>query len=485
MANRGKPSPQCSGFTQQDERCGNKARRGQTTCGRCRGKREGSSASQDRASLREVEAAAHEASSSWRDRPVAFKELDATLQAAGCGQPADRAPLVEITRGPDGTSFVLAANPTHEFGVVTSHPETAAVEITDPTAAGLPAEATVNGRHLRDALRDHNAAEQKSLTAADIQFPDGETSVSVGRSAADRAQPDIADELRLATAKKMLDAVAEPRWRQGTTARSFAAEGARIAACASKDKDRPIMTRVAVGEWNGVKRLVSTNGHMLAVTQENLPEGLPKETMLRASDLTAFEKTVNAHLGNRDAALGMSNGAVDGVDVHGFHVGQARFVTSDMSRHGEFANWKCLIPPDKESQTSIVTVPSSALESFDKKARVHKATDEAGRRVVDFSVTKEDGTVTRLDWSLPAVADFVAGNLPASGSGEGLLAAGEKVRYNAHLMRSTTAAVAPERGEVEMRRMDALKPLLIVPAGSPADPAMASRLALQMPLRIT
>ena len=139
-----------------------------------------------------------EAVEEWEDRPVTLDELRGVLQAVGCGAAAGRAPLVRIRRDENGTTATAAIH-------VPGSDTVSGFEIVDPFAAGDPAEATVNGRHLLDAIKQTPAADRKTLTAADIDVADGTLRVA-GHDAGDDDSR-AAAEARVA-AEAIIDAAA-------------------------------------------------------------------------------------------------------------------------------------------------------------------------------------------------------------------------------------------------------------------------------------
>ena len=155
---------------------------GGSVCGHCARRRSaGNSTSAQRSKQEATNASAQisDEPTPWSDRSVSLSELSEVLGVAGCGRQPNLAPLVEITQGPDGTSFVTVA----ELGDTDSH-SLGALEIIDPTAVAEAARTVeVNGRSLHDAINDHSAAERRSFALSDISISD-DGEVRVGNAEA-------------------------------------------------------------------------------------------------------------------------------------------------------------------------------------------------------------------------------------------------------------------------------------------------------------
>lgn len=154
-----------------------------SVCGHCARRRAaGSNRTAPRQGKQEAVSAADHAvdgPTPWVDRPVSLSELSAVLDVAGCGKQQPLAPLVEITQGPEGTSFVTVA----DLGDKDS-PSLGALEITDPTAvADETRTVEVNGRELKDAIGANPAAERRTLTLSSIAIDDDGT-ITIGRAEA-------------------------------------------------------------------------------------------------------------------------------------------------------------------------------------------------------------------------------------------------------------------------------------------------------------
>lgn len=111
----------------------------------------------------------------WQERPVSISELKSAMTAAGCGKKAHLAPLVELTQGPDGLTFTTVAS-----AAGADIPDSGALEIRDPFACSdVERNTEVNGRFLQDAIRAHDNAALKGMTAADLAIGEDGT-VRVG-----------------------------------------------------------------------------------------------------------------------------------------------------------------------------------------------------------------------------------------------------------------------------------------------------------------
>ena len=151
-------------------------------CGHCARRRSaGSTTAHQRSKQEAAKASAQVANepTPWSDRSVSLSELSEVLGVAGCGRQQNLAPLVEITQGPEGTSFVTVA----ALGDTDSH-SLGALEIIDPTAVAEEARTVeINGRSLRDAINGHSAAERRALALSDISISGG-GAVSIGNAEA-------------------------------------------------------------------------------------------------------------------------------------------------------------------------------------------------------------------------------------------------------------------------------------------------------------
>ena len=150
-------------------------------CGHCARRRSAGSATAHQRSKQEAAKASAQVANEptpWSDRSVSLSELSEVLGVAGCGRQQNLAPLVEITQGPEGTSFVTVA----ALGDTDSH-SLGALEIIDPTAVAEETRTVeINGRSLHDAINGHSAAERRALALSDISISGG--AVSIGNAEA-------------------------------------------------------------------------------------------------------------------------------------------------------------------------------------------------------------------------------------------------------------------------------------------------------------
>ena len=151
---------------------------------------------------------------------------------------------------------------------------------------------------------------------------------------------------------------------------------------------------------------------------------------------------------------------------------------------GNFPIYEPLIPSDAQLG---VSVSGKAL------ADVHRSTKVGGDQQMLFTVRDNgSGKVQALEWQatdkdgrvITTTGSVAASTRQRSTTDIPSSAISVKATYFRDALRFAGGSAQDKNiGDVEMRRMDPLKPMMIVPAGSPRKLQDIDRIAVQMPIR--
>ena len=168
--------------------------------------------------------------------------------------------------------------------------------------------------------------------------------------------------------------------------------------------------------------------------------------------------------------------------------GQVKVATQRI--HGDYASVNSLIPPHQET---AITIPASSLADIDKRGR--KA-DVYENSPVRMTLHSENGKATRLQWQIkgPSRSDYydseqrvrVSGHVEPSADNSGPAPASDSVAIKPDFLATSLRFVSggDENADVDLRRWDPVKPMVVAPAGAPTDPHQTDRVSLIMPTRL-
>ena len=316
----------------------------------------------------------------------------------------------------------------------------------------------------------------------------------------------------LERARLLLDACDEPAPDRTADAAGFVSELSRVLPARQTAVDRPILNSVWFHRWSRNPRMTSCDSYVLASSGVNAPATLSdKDLLLNGDDLAAWSKTADKHLGKKHSGpLMTGHGVIDaehrlnprwGSDpndepryetwqapVAALQAGQIRLAAQRV--RGDYMSVGSLMPADAET---AVTIPAGSLSDIDKRSR--KA-DIDGHAPVRMTLHAENGTVTQMNWNIEGTSrrDATDSERQVRASGSIKPAAGHagtappspQVAARPDLLATSLRFVSGgnKTADVDMRRWDPIKPLMITPAGAPADPYRTDRVSLIMPARI-
>ena len=289
------------------------------------------------------------------------------------------------------------------------------------------------------------------------------------------------DDLMLA--KECLAKCGDPTWEPNVTVGDFKSELDLVAPAASSDHARPILTALSFSDGCGRRRMTATDSYRLLTSSVAVPQALAQDEHLVAADnLQAWAQHANKHLGkNQRTHLGVSVGDPS-ERYYGFNAGQMRVASRGV--RGNFPLYEPLIPSDAKLG---VSVSGKAL------ADVHRSTKAGGDQQMLFTVRDNgSGKVQALEWQatdkdgrvITTTGSVAASTRQRSTTDIPSSAVSVKAIYFRDALRFAGGSAQDKNiGDVEMRRMDPLKPMMIVPAGSPRKLQDIDRIAIQMPIR--
>ena len=475
----------------------------------------GSSADADTSAAVAAASEAAIGATDYEPRPVPVREAVKMLREIGCRRHRRNAPVAGVTRGEDGS--VTLTVPVEHDGMMHVW------QVEDPFEyQGMgdprPTTAVVNGRDLCDMLASaqKNAVGEICLHDLDLL---GDGSVQVGHEAEDprcealRPDDDFDGDAVIAAGSRILaaDRLAGEDWSSegvpsGADPAGFAGEAAAAASLISGDISAPRLKQVAFGHAVGKPRMTVTDAYRLHTTAENVPQPLADaDVLLSGEALAAWSQAVKPHLGSPGETLTVDIGerpagklsshdsyALEPRRKFGLRVGQTRFVTQSTGHGSAYPGWANLVPDAGDSYPTVAISADDAESAFGRwrKRRVDYGPKSSERNGVMRlrTVDSPDGDGIALEYSL---TDHTAKTEPAPHSGHIAASSRKPSRSSASrtavsptLLLDAVAHAGKSGGDVELRRVSRLKPILVAPAGSPLDPTEIDRFALVMPVRI-
>ena len=364
----------------------------------------------------------------------------------------------------------------------------------DDYQAEMQAWAERNGHNL-PALREAAMAPNENRHRAGYRGPSGDT-----RAGLERAQ-------------HLLAACGDTEPDRSADALGFVGELSRVLPARHDTVDRPILNSVWFHKWSKKPRMTSCDSYVLASSGVNAPASLSENNLLLSGhDLNAWAKIAGKHLGKKGGgSLMTGNGEVDakyrlnprwGSDrgkepeyktwrapVAALQAGQVKVATQRI--HGDYASIDSLIPPHQET---AVTIPASSLSDIDKRGR--KA-DVYENSPVRMTLHSENGKVTNLHWQIkgPSRSDYydseqrvrASGNVAPSADNSGPAPASDSVAIKPDFLATSLRFVSggDKKADVDLRRWDPVKPMVITSAGASTDPHQTDRVSLLMPARLS
>lgn len=315
----------------------------------------------------------------------------------------------------------------------------------------------------------------------------------------------------LKQAQQLIASCGHPEADGSADALGFVSELSRVLPARSSETDRAVLNSVMFHQWSGRPRMSSCNSYVLTSSGVNAPASLAEnDLLLNGHDLNAWTKVASKHLGKTGGGSlrtghgetpakyrvkqlwGSSNRNKEPeyetwtAPVAALQAGQVKVATQRL--HGDYMSIDPLFPSE---QVTAVTIPASSLADIDKRGR--KA-DIEEHSPVSMSLRSDDGRSTQLHWQIKGYSrsDF-------HGS-EHKVRASDVVDAQSRNpdLPSDSVAIKPEflaaslrfmsggdkGAEVDLRRWDPAKPLVIAPAGAPTDPHQTDRVSLVMPVRV-
>ena len=324
--------------------------------------------------------------------------------------------------------------------------------------------------------------------------------------------PSVTQTRGIMNAKALLAAAGDIEWDTVVPAGDFAAELQGVLPAASRDHDRPVLSGVHFGQWAGRQRMTTCDSHQLASTCMSIPDALTHgEHLLSSRDLEAFTNAYRRHAGQQRSPvpLGVSQGQIEyehsreriinyktaakqtevvttTAPTVALQAGQVKVATR--GTEGDFPKYATFFPPESQWGRAI-TLPSSQLgETGLLRKAGNRPCRGGGQQPVRLRLHHENGQVQSLTW---AVRGESGGSVMAATSRhrhispESHLEAEEEVGINPiDLANALRFAAGPNQSDnIEIHRWDRVKPVFMVPQGSPVDPSKSDRVALVMPVR--
>lgn len=292
-------------------------------------------------------------------------------------------------------------------------------------------------------------------------------------------------------AKELLRLAGEPEWEPRTTVQGFGDELGLILTATSKENYRPHLTGVLFSDFGSRPRMVASDSYRLLTSTLNVPQHLVGDQhLIPGRDLATWRKAADRHVGRKSAPaqLGIAvNSGNEQRPVIGLHAGQMRVASQGIA--GDFPSYEPLLP-DADPAGSV-TVNSGDLLDVQQVSkgtryapvRLRLQHSEGGQGdTLGWYVREQDDdyNIQESSGSIPVVAP-----LPRFSADSGVA---NEIGINPEYLRDSLrfASGSPQGGgNVEVRRWHQLKPMLIVPEGSPADWRQADRVALNMPVRVS
>lgn len=316
----------------------------------------------------------------------------------------------------------------------------------------------------------------------------------------------------LERAQQLMAACGDPDPDHSADAAGFVGELSRVLPARRDTVDRPVLNSVRFHEWGKRPRMTSCDSYVLVSSGVNAPASLSgHDLLLSGHDLNAWAKTAGKHLGkNGGGSLMTGNGEVDAehrinppwgsgrgeepeyetwrAPVASLQVGQVKVATQRI--RGDYASIESLFP---QNQETAITIPASALSDVDKRGR--KA-DVDENSPVRMTLHSKNGKVTHMQWQIkgPSRSDYydseprvrASGTVDPSVDNSGPAPSSDSVAIRSDFLATSLRFVSggDKKADVDLRRWDPGKPMVVTSAGASTDPRQTDRVSLLMPARL-
>ena len=316
----------------------------------------------------------------------------------------------------------------------------------------------------------------------------------------------------LERAQQLLVAAGDPAPDHTAEALGFVQELSRVLPARRDEVDRPVLDSVLFHQWSKKPRMSSCDSYVLVSSGVNAPASLSESDLrLSGHDLNAWAKVAGKHLGKKGGGpLMTGKGEADakyrlnppwGIDrdkepeyetwrapIAALQVGQVKVATQRV--HGDYTSLDALLPPHQET---AVTIPARSLSDIDKRGRKADIYELAPVRM---KLHAESGKVTNLHWHIkgPSRSDpddseqrvRASGSIEGAAGSSGAAPSPDQVAVKPDFLATSLRFVSggDKNADVDLRRWDPVKPMVVAPAGAPTDPHQTDRVSLVMPTRL-